>query len=597
MKKWVILKRKSVDIIEQLLINRGIDPKEAEKFFNPFFEEDLNDPMKLPHIRKALSLVKKIRRKKIPVAIWGDYDTDGVTSTALLYETFEHLGIKPEVYIPTREEGYGLNIAGIDKLAKKGIEAIFVLDAGIANLKEVDYANSLGIRMVILDHHLPEKELPKAYAVIDTKIPDSKYPFNSLSACGVVYKFVQALHQIYPKLITESFVKWSLDLVGISTAADLVELKDENRVLMKYAFMVLPKLRRVGLKALFEIASIDPQTITMYTLWYLIGPRLNAPGRINDANVAFRLLIEKDEKKAKDFAKSLDKQNRERQQILEEAITEAENKVTRKEVEREKIIFIGSPKWPSGIVGLIAGKLTEKYNVPSLIYSEGKDVSKGSARSIESFDVTAALRQAKKYLIGCGGHKMAAGFSFKNKNFDLLKKKLKDIAKRHIKKEDLTKTIKIDAEISLAEISLDFYDVLKQFEPTGFGNPRIIFLAKNVEIKQIRGVGKNCKHLKLSLAINPVKSRRRRGAPTLEGQFDRVNHKKIAAETADEDELTSVSPTPFEPSHSAIGFDQGRWCENLKVGDKIDIVFNIDEDSWGGTRRVDLKIIDLKRSK
>ncbi|TSC92201.1 MAG: single-stranded-DNA-specific exonuclease, partial [Candidatus Berkelbacteria bacterium Licking1014_96] len=257
MKKWVVVKRKSVDIIEQLLLNRGIDLKEQEKFFNPSFEDDLHDPFKMPHIRKAVSLVKEIRRKKIPTAIWGDYDTDGVTSTALLYEALEKLGVSPEVYIPTREEGYGLNIGGIDELHKKGIEVIFVLDAGITNLTEVDYANSLGIKMVILDHHLPETDLPKAYAVIDTKIPQSQYPFNYLSAGGVVYKFVQALHKIYPKIISESFVKWSLDLVGISTAADLVELKDENRTLMKYAFLVLPKLRRIGLKALFEAAGID----------------------------------------------------------------------------------------------------------------------------------------------------------------------------------------------------------------------------------------------------------------------------------------------------------------------------------------------------
>lgn len=575
MKKWTVLKRKSADIIEHLLLNRGIDLKDKDKFFNPSFENDLHEPFDLPHIRKALSLVKEIRRKKTPVAIWGDYDTDGVTSTALLYETLVNLKIKPEIYIPTREEGYGLNIAGIDILAKKGIEVIFAVDCGITNLAEIDYAVSLGIKMVILDHHLPEKELPRAYAVIDTKIPDSKYPFNSLSACGVVFKFVQALHKIYPKIITESFVKWSLDLVGISTAADLVELKDENRVLMKYAFMVLPKLKRVGLKALFEVARIDSQTITMYTLWYLIGPRLNAPGRINNANIAFELLIEKDEKKAFEYAKTLDKLNRERQDLLAKALEEAENRITKKEVERKKIIIIGSPDWSPGIVGLIAGKLTEKYSVPTLVYSQGKDASKGSARSIEKFDVTAALRQCKKFLIGCGGHKMAAGFSFKNKNLESFKKRLGSIAKKKINKEDLIKTIKIDAEIKLYNINLDFYEELKKFEPTGFGNPRIIFLAKEIEIKQIRGVGKDCKHLKMSLALD---------------------HKKLAAETTTEDELTSVSPTPFEPSHSAIGFDQGHWCENLKTEDKIDIVFTVDEDSWGGTRRVDLKIIDLKRS-
>lgn len=575
MKKWVVAKRKSPDIIEQLLLNRGIDLKDKEKFFNPSFEDDLHDPFDLPHIRKALRLVKEIRRKKTPVAIWGDYDTDGVTSTALLYETFINLGIKPEIYIPTREEGYGLNIAGIDKLHQKGIEAIFAVDLGITNIAEVDYANSLGIKIVILDHHLPEKELPQAYAVIDTKIPEPKYPFNYLSACGVVFKFVQALHKIYPKDVSESFVKWSLDLVGISIAADIVELKDENRVLLRYAFLVLSKTKRIGLKALFKVAGIDPSALTMYTLWYLIGPRLNAPGRINNANIAFKLLIEKDEKKAYEYARTLDRQNRQRQRILEEAITEAQNKITQKEVEKNKIIIIGSSDWPSGVVGLVAGKLVEKYNVPVLVYQMGKGASKGSGRSIEKFDITEALRRVKKYLISCGGHRMAAGFRLKNKDIKEFKRHLKSLASRKITKDDLVSVIKVDAEINLAEVSLDFYNVLKQFEPTGYGNPRIIFFSRNVEIKEARGVGKDYAHLKMSL---------------------KIDEHKILAETESKNKLESVTQSYFEPSHSAIGFDQGHWCENLKIGDKIDIVFTVDEDSWGGTRRVDLKIVDLRRS-
>jgi single-stranded-DNA-specific exonuclease len=567
LKKWVLIKRKTDDIIEQLLLNRGINPKNQEKFFNPSFEDDLHDPYKMPHIKKAINLIKEIRKKKLPAAVWGDYDTDGVTSTALLYEAFGHLGIKPEVYIPTREEGYGLNIAGIDQLNKKGIEVIFCLDCGITNLAEIEYANSLDIKIIILDHHLPEKRLPQAYAVIDTKIPKSKYPFNSLSAAGVVFKFIQALRKVYPKKITESFVKWSLDLVGISIAADIVELKDENRVLLKYAFLVLPKTKRVGLKSLFAVAGIDPKALTMYTLWYLIAPRLNAPGRMDDANLAFKLLIEKDEKRAVELARKLDKQNRERQDLLAQALEEAENKVSQKEVEKKKIIIMGSSHWPSGVVGLIAGKLVEKYNVPAVIFQKGKDASKGSARSIEKFDITDALRKTKKYLIGCGGHKMAAGFRLKNKDLKEFKRHLEKIASHKITKDDLVSIIKIDAEINLAEISLDFYDVLKQFEPTGFGNPRLVFLAKNVEIKEVRGVGKDGAHLKMKL---------------------KIDHKKILAETE--------SP-PLDSSHSAIAFNQGSWYENLKVGDKIDIVFSIDEDSWGGTRRVDLKIIDLRRSK
>ena len=238
MKKWVVKKRTKADIIEQLLLNRGIKLKETEKFFNPDFDKDLHDPFLLPYIRKALSLIKEIKKKKIPTAIWGDYDTDGVTSTALLYEALEKLGISPQVYIPTREEGYGLNIGGIDELHKKGVEVIFVLDAGISNVTEVDYANSLGIKMVILDHHLPDKEIPKAYAVIDTKIPQSKYPFNYLSAGGVVYKFVQALHKIYPKIILtrtrpEAYRNYNRRLVKlVSDYTDDIEIYSIDEVFL-----------------------------------------------------------------------------------------------------------------------------------------------------------------------------------------------------------------------------------------------------------------------------------------------------------------------------------------------------------------------------
>lgn len=572
LKRWTIKKRRSNDIITQLLLNRKVDLEKKEEFFSPSFDDNLHDPFKLSGIKKTISLIRKIRKVKTLVAIWGDYDTDGVTSTALLFETLEKLGIKPKVYIPTRKEGYGLNLGGIEQLAKDGIEVIFSVDCGITNKGEVEFAKEKGIKTVILDHHLPEKELPKAYAIVNPKLDNSKYPYSDLSACGVVFKLVQVLHKTYPKIISESFVKWSLDLVGISIAADVVPIQDENRTLLKYSLLVIPKTKRIGLEALLEAAGINRDKITTYTLGFQIGPRLNAPGRINDATLSFSLLITKDKKEAEKLAKKLNSENRKRQEILEKTLGEAEKKITKKDLKEKKIIIIGDKDWPSGVVGLIAGKLSEKYSRPALVFEKKEKTSQGSARSIKEFHVTNALRKCKNLLTGCGGHRQAAGFSFKNENLGAFKKKMEKTADQELKDEDLIPEIEIDIEIFLNDINLDLADELKKFEPTGFGNKRPLFVAKKAEIAEIRGVGNDCKHLKLRL---------------------KYNHEAIRAET----EKETIDPTPYAPTHSAIGFEQGHWCDQLKRGDKIDLVFAIDIDEWNNQKRVDLKITDLKKSK
>jgi len=572
MKNWVVKKRKSSDIITQLLLNRRIKPKESGDFFNPNFDKDLKDPFKLAGIKKVVNLIKKLRRSKEKIAIWGDYDVDGVTSSALLSETLTKLNIKSYVYIPTRKEGYGLNMAGIERISQKGISTIFSVDCGITSIDEIEYAKTLGMKFIIFDHHIPEKDLPKAYAIINPKLPKCRYPFKDLSACGVVYKLVSALHKTYPKKISEGFVKWSLDLVGISITSDVVPLIEENRVLLKYAMVVIPKTRKIGLSELLDRAGVNRENISTYTLGYQIGPRLNAPGRINDATISYKLLTTKDKKRAVELAKTLDRENRERQKILEKALEQAERKIKKKELEKNKLIFIGDKRWHSGIVGLIAGKLQERYHRPALVFQELDKISKGSARSIRTFHITEALRKCKKYLINCGGHKAAAGFSFKNDNFKKIKKKLENVANTEIKDKDLVEKIKIDAEIFLRDVDLDLVRKLKLFEPTGLGNRRPLFLAKRVEISDIKGVGKDYKHLRMHL---------------------KIDHKKILAET----EKENLEPVPFTPTLQSIGFDQGHWCERLKKGDRIDIVFSLDEDTWRGNTRVDVKIIDLRKSK
>lgn len=605
-KKWQIYSRKSADIIEQLLINRKINLKDKESFLNPDYEKDLHDPFLFKDMKKAVKRIKQAMEKKEKIGLFADYDADGIPGAALLYRVFYSLGLKVEVYIPSREEGYGLNEQGIRELSLSECKLIITVDLGIVNHKEVKSAKKLGLDVIITDHHEIQKDhLPKeATAILYPRLLGQKYPNKDLAGGGVAWKLAQGIlmslaRQCSPrtdlKIPSEDFgsqrssssfnhatrsarcssqtpaspllskdkryaisdkqLKWLLDLATISTICDIVPLKGENRTIAKYGLIVLSKTKNLGLQKLYQVAGIKPEFIGTYTVGFQIGPRINAPGRIDHAAAAFRLLTTDDESEALKIANQLNKINQKRQEELERVLTAARKKVQKKKLHKKKVILVEGKDWPEGIIGLVAGKLMEEFSRPVLVLKQEKKGLKGSARSIEQFHLIEALDQAKKYLSKHGGHARAAGFSLENKHLSNLYDKLLEIAEAKLKFEDLVPKISIDAEITPEQINMELYNLLQKFEPHGLGNPRPVFLMKGLVIDNKRPVGKDARHIKLTLSSNVYR-------------------------------LTSFD---------AIGFDMGYLDKELKINDTVDIVFTLDLNEYNGNKKLQLKLLDIKK--
>ena len=554
----------------QLLFNRGIingdknDPEKIREFLEPDFVKDTFDPYLIKGMKKAVGLIKGCPGK---IGIFADFDVDGVTSSTLLAGALKKINKPFEIFIPLRSEGYGLNKKGIDELKSSGCELLVTVDMGISAVEEIAYAHKLGMKIAVLDHHEPGKILPKADALIDLKLNQDEYPFKELSAGGLVFKLLQALSKEYPKNIDLKFLKWSLDLTAISTICDVVPLSGENRTLAKYGLIVLSKSRRPGLLSLYQAARIEPRKIDAYVVGFLIGPRLNAPGRIDSANLSSCLLLTEDEKEAADCALKLNKMNVDRQEILRKSLVFAKEKIIEEKLTNEKIIVLKDKSWPEGIVGLIAGQIKEEFSRPALIFSEGEESSRGSARSIDEFDIVSAMRKFQDLFEAVGGHKKAAGATIKNENYLKLKKGLEKLALEKISEEDIQSKIKVDKELRVADLTMKLARELKKFEPAGMGNPRPTFMIKRLELVSFRTVGKENKHLKMSFKID--------------------NH-KLTAELENPDEASTIYL-------SAIHFNGAHHLPNLKIGDKLDLVFGLEINEWNNRENLELKILDLKK--
>lgn len=560
MKRWQIAKPAPKKFIErfpeyhpitlQLLYNRGIkSEKEIEKFLNPDWEKDLYDPYLMKGMKEAVSRVKKAIKNKEKVAIFGHFDVDGVVATSLLYIVFKKMGLSVLPYIPARQEGYGITEDGIHQLVKEKVNLIISVDTGISSHKEIELANRLGIDVVITDHHEVPKKLPKASAILNPKQKNCSYPFKELAGTGIAFKLVSALSLSFSSLLPQSYLKWLMDLVALGTICDVVPLLDENRLFAKFGLIVLNKTRRIGLQKIYQVAQLKPDSIDPYTVSFVIGPRLNAPGRMDHANASFFLLTAKEPEKAEELAKMLDNYNRQRQAILEKAVEEAKTEVLEKNLLDHKLILIGKREWHSGIIGLIAAKLVEEYGRPALVLQIGEEISRGSARSIDAFHITESLSNLKECLIKFGGHKRAAGFSVLTKRIEELKNKLRTLAEEKLTEEDVIPFLKIEAKIDPKEINWELWSQLEKFEPTGFGNPRPVFLAEKVRVEKIRTVGNHAQHLKMSLC-----------------------------------------------GLDAIYFGAGSLSSSISPSDIIDLVFQITVDKWQNERKLTLKVIDLRKS-
>ncbi len=552
-KRWIISPKKSDDIIEQLLINRGIDPKNKDQFLYPDYKRDLLDPFLINDMDKAVKLIHDTICNNEKIGVFADYDADGIPGAALLYRVLKIYKAEVEVYIPSRNEGYGLNEKGIEDLYKKGCKLLISIDLGITNKKQVEYAKKLGMKVIITDHHEIQKDLfPKnADVVVHTHISD-KYLNNDLAGGAVVYKIAQALGIEYGHP-DEREIKWLLDLPAISTICDIVPLTGENRVIAKYGLLVLSKTKNMGIKCLYKYSNINKENVDTYTVGYQIGPRINAPGRIAHGKSSYDLLVCDDEKTATIIAKKLDETNQERQESLKEILLEAKKIIRDKKLDEEKIIIVRGKRWPSGLVGLVSSKITDEYNRPSIVLSEEDEILRGSSRSIDCFHLVSNLKKVEKYLMSFGGHAKAAGLSMKKDNFHKFYKAITQIAYSKISDKDLIGEIKIDMKIKFQDLSLGLVKDIDRFEPFGLGNPRPILMVKDLEVIDTRWVGKDRNHLKLKL-----------------------KHPKS----------TKII--------DAICFRAHEDFERIRRSSIIDLAFTLSENVWRGQRRLDLLVADIQ---
>jgi len=548
----------------QLLWDRNLRTQKAiDEFFSPDYDQDLHDPFLLKGVKRAVQRIQKAAKNNEKVAIFGDYDADGICGAALIGEILKSIEIRQEIYIPDRnKEGYGLNFKAVEEIAKKGVTLIVTVDCGVTDLEEVKLANKLGVDVIIVDHHEIPKKLPPALAIIDPKQKNDKYPFKDLAATGVAFKLVQAFFKTENVPIPRE--KWLLDLVAIATVTDSMLLLGENRTLVKYGLIVLSQTKRIGLKELMKTARVkpifNPQTfdtnLNTYTLGWVLGPRLNAASRIDHGTTAYRLLTAVTEEEAAEISQQLEEKNQQRQKITEKIIREAKQRILKRSP-KEKIIFEGDEDWIAGIIGLVAQRLSDEFWKPCFIYQKLKESSIGSARGIPGFNVIEALNHCRKLLTEYGGHCGAAGFRLQNKDLKEFEELLKKASGKTLSKEELTPCLNIDAEVEASELDWRTFQEINNFAPFGEGNPAPLFLLREVKISEIKSVGANSCHLKLSLEKNIEKNIKR---------------------------------------FKAIGFGLADFCDKISIGDKIDIVCELIANEWNGTKELQLKIIDLKKS-
>jgi len=543
----------------RLLLQRGFFSKESiEKFLNSRYE-NLHSPNDLNGVAEAVERIEKARKNKESVVIFGDYDADGITSTVLLKETLEELDFKPRTYIPDRnKEGYGLNRPALDFIKKEyNPKLLITVDCGISNKEEIEYARGLDIDVIVIDHHSIPKKLPAGCILINPKLPRQKYSFKDLAGVGVVFKVCRALWEKFISQKSEQ-LKWYLDIVAIGTIADCVPLVGENRILAKFGLIVLQKTKRLGIQEIIKTARLnigDKNPPSVENIAFQIGPRLNAAGRMDHADITLNLLCESDPAKARLAALELESKNSQRQKITQEIYEEA--KATLKEGKSYNLIIRKGEKWPVGVLGIVAGKIAEEYHCPVFILRDDEKLIEGSGRSIDVFNLIEAVSRLDNLLEKYGGHAQAMGIKIKPENFARFEDDLRKIIEKSYDKDTWGKQVHIDAEIEAGKIDWDILSEIKKFEPFGEGNREPAFLTKSLIVQEINLVGSEQKHLKFIFSTENT------DAKIFEGIF----------------------------------FKGGERSLEFKAGDKVSVVYNLRSNEWNGNRKIELHIIDIKKEK
>ena len=535
-------------VIGKIIVNRHVVKDEDVRIFITPTRDDFYDPFLFKEMDSAVDRIIKAINNKERILIYGDYDVDGITSTTVLKKYFIDRGITVDTYIPNRlHEGYGLNKNAIDKIKEKNIDLIITVDCGISAIEEIDYAISLGMDIIVTDHHEVGEKLPNALAVIDAKRKDNTYPFRSLAGVGVVFKLIQAL-SIKLQIKPEEYLKY-LDLVCVGTISDIVPLEGENRTIAKLGLMLIKVTRNLGLREL--IKSSGYKEIDSNTISFGVAPRINACGRMGHEEEALKLFLAEDLESATKITKELNEYNTLRQSMEKTIYEEAIQEIEKNHLEENNSIVLGGKGWHHGVIGIVSSKVTDKYYKPSILLSFEDDIAKGSGRSVPGFDLYEGLTKCDDLLEKYGGHSMAVGLTLKKENLEKFKERFEEIAKEKNIKE-LVPIIYIDDELKLKDINMDLVKGLSILEPFGEANKVPLFLIRNLKIDSIRALSEG-RHLKLTLR----------------------------------DENFVIN---------AIGFELGYLAEEYRIGDRIDVVGTLEINSFNGFSSIQINMKDIRKS-
>ncbi len=535
-------------LLSKVLLSRGFsNTEEVQKFLNPKLEE-LYDPFLINDMEIAVNRIIKACERKEKMTIYGDYDVDGITSIAVLKSFLLELGMNVEHYLPSRlEEGYGLNNEAIKKIYEQGTTLLITVDCGISAYNEVEYANELGIEVIVTDHHECPEKLPNAIAVLDPKREDSTYPFSSLAGVGVSFKLIQAISYKL-NLDRKRYLKY-LDIVCLGTVADIVPLVDENRIIVNYGLILMRQTRKVGLQELIIASGYNK--IDSTSISFGLAPRLNACGRMGKADLALELILTTNREEAHKIALELNEINKERQEVEKKIINEAIEIIERDKLYENGIIVVSNENWHHGVIGIVASKITETYYKPSILICMENGKGKGSGRSIDGFDLHGALSKCSDLLDKFGGHEMAIGLSIDESNVDELKKRLFTISKES-NIDEMQPVIRVDAEVTSDDISFDTIKELETLEPFGEGNPPPIFMYRNLKVDSVRALS-NAKHLRMVLKDKNYR-------------------------------------------YDAIAFNMGDKRHSIDIGNKVDVAHSLEINHFNGVDKIQLNLKDIKKS-